>query len=82
MANSITKSPAAPFELIPSYHLQTITPRIHRLPLLLLLELRPHADPVGSHKENLQKGVFGLLKMKSFPMIQIAQITTQTPTLI
>jgi hypothetical protein len=49
---------AAPVEYIPSYRLQTVARKIHHLPLLLLLEIRPHTDPMGSHRDNLQKWVF------------------------
>jgi hypothetical protein len=55
MANSIMRLPAAPVEYIPSYRLQTVARRIHHLPLLLLLEIRPYTDLVDSHRDNLQK---------------------------
>jgi hypothetical protein len=45
-------------ELIPSYRLQRVAPRIHHLKLLFLLEIGLHTDPVDSHMNNLQKGVF------------------------
>jgi hypothetical protein len=61
-------APAALVEQIPGYHLQAVASRIHRLPLLLLLEMGQHTDPVGN--QMLQKWLFvRFVKDKVIPSI-------------
>jgi hypothetical protein len=66
-----------------SYHLQTVVPRIHLLPLLRLLKI-DHIliqwVAIGITYQN--ECVFNLLKINLFLVFQIAQMITQTPTRI
>jgi hypothetical protein len=55
---------------IPIYHLQTVAIRIHLLPLLLLLEIRPYMNLVGNYRNGLQKGwFFRFVKYKNISSI-------------